>query len=610
MPKAEKIVGPCKICGEEKELVFSKSGLCHTCGTVQIHGRGSWGSIADVLDVYREGTEQYVDENGKTKTHHLPRHIVEERVYQYALGVLGKKAHFFVDAYPYVFLREEGLIFKLHNDYDAATLLGKMRLRVTQPDFRLVRENLAVHVQGCGTEGRVEKLGTSRNGVIYVNNGRGGMFRIEGNKIATMPNGADGVLMLYPNLLPWPELNDENLEKMRAIVRRLRGIGAKVTPDSPLCRHLNAKFEDGNLRPQQYQQLVLLRWLSLFVGEALKLRPAMLATGEQNSGKSTLWEKFMWLLEGSEYKSGALPSKERSFVAAITNNAIQIFDNIDSVNFTNPRSDYPGYIDLMCKCSTGGKIPIAQLYETNVEKTYDLRCDLFFTARVNPFPSDRSDLARRTLPFPFRNLEPHEFITVEDMQRDLMADREEILLETLIRLQNILRGMESNKDRKYAPDTQMHSYEEWTMRIADHEGWAEEMKAIWQGYMGDYQKRITEDSPLVEFVRRWIGSKDGNVGRWVRVGQMYSDLYEIYHQDFTKIWRSDAGFGRAIKANLTPLHVLGIEKRTLDGYPMIRFVPSEAEVRQCRHSFSDSAPRQHRGDPEGLLEAEEAIEVG
>jgi hypothetical protein len=54
----------------------------------------------------------------------------------------------------------------------------------------------------CGAEGRVEKLGTSRNGVIYVNNGRGGMFRIEGNKIATMPNGADGVLMLYPNLLP------------------------------------------------------------------------------------------------------------------------------------------------------------------------------------------------------------------------------------------------------------------------------------------------------------------------------------------------------------------------------------------------------------------------
>jgi hypothetical protein len=331
-----------------------------------------------------------------------------------------------------------------------------MRLRVTQPDFRLVRENLAVHVQGCGTEGRVEKLGTSRNGVIYVNNGRGGMFRIEGNKIATMPNGADGVLMLYPNLLPWPELNDENLEKMRAISRRLHGIGAKVTADSLLCRHLNAKFEDGNLRPQQYQQLVLLRWLSLFVGEALKLRPAMLATGEQNSGKSTLWEKFMWLLEGSEYKSGALPSKERSFVAAITNNAIQIFDNIDSVNFTNPRSDYPGYIDLMCKCSTGGKIPIAQLYETNVEKTYDLRCDLFFTARVNPFPSDRSDLARRTLPFPFRNLEPHEFITVEDMQRDLMADREEILLETLIRLQNILRGMEANKDRKYAPDLSDH----------------------------------------------------------------------------------------------------------------------------------------------------------
>ncbi len=252
---------------------------------------------------------------------------------------------------------------------------------------------------------------------------------------------------------------------------------------APCAGILTPSFEDGNLRPQQYQQLVLLRWLSLFVGEALKLRPAMLATGEQNSGKSTLWEKFMWLLEGSDYKSGALPSKERSFVAAITN-AIQIFDNIDSVNFQNPRSDYPGYIDLMCKCATGGCIPIAQLYETNVEKKYDLRCDLFFTARVNPFPSDRSDLSRRILTFPIRNLESEEYITVEKMQRDLMTDREEILLETLIRLQNILRAMVANGGKEYEPITQMHSYEEWTMRIAAHEGWAEEMKAIWQGYMG------------------------------------------------------------------------------------------------------------------------------
>jgi hypothetical protein len=514
--------------------------------------------------------------------------------------VLDRRAKFFVDAYPYVFLHEEGEIFQLHNDFSAATLLAKMRLRVTQPDYRLVRENLSVHIMGCGIDGRVEKLGTCRDDAIYVNSGCGGMFKIKGTKITVEPNGTDDVLMLYPNLVPWPLLTDDNQKKMQTIVRRLRGIGAKVIPDSPLCKHLNAKFEEGNLRSEQYQQLVLLRWLSLFLGEALKLRPAMLATGEQNSGKSTLWEKFMWLLEGTEYKSGVLPSKERSFVAAVTNNPIQVFDNIDSVNFQNPRSDYPGYIDLMCKCCTGAKVPIAQLYETNVEKTYDLRCDLFFTARVNPFPSDRSDLARRTLPFPIRNLEPHEYITVEDMQRDLIADRDEILLETLIRLMNILKGMVVNKSKKYAPTTQMHSFEEWTMRVADHEGWAGEMKAIWTGYMGDYQERITEDSPLVEFVRRWIGSKDSNVGRWVRVGQMYRDLYEIYHQDVTRLWGSDARFGRALKANLTALRVLGIEKRTLDGSAMYRLTPSGVEVEHCRHSFTDSAPRQHTGDADDV----------
>jgi len=231
--KAPNIVDICNGCGEEKKLCFIDDKLCHSCALAEhmSKSKNTWDIIATVLDEIRKGTEQIPETDKKgnttTKTHRLPPHIVEENVYQFALKVLKKRAKFFVDAYPYVFLPEDGQIFKLHNDFDAAQLLAKMRLRIKQPHYLLVLENLSIHIQGQGTEGRVEKLGTCRGDAVYINNGRGGMFRIQGSKISVEPNGTDDVLMLYPDLLPWPQMDEENLEKMKAISQRLGRIGAK-----------------------------------------------------------------------------------------------------------------------------------------------------------------------------------------------------------------------------------------------------------------------------------------------------------------------------------------------------------------------------------------------
>jgi hypothetical protein len=280
----------------------------------------------------------------------------------------------------------------------------------------------------------------------------------------------------------------------------------------------------------------------------------------------------------------------------MTNNAINIFDNIDSVSFDNPRSDYPEYIDLMCKASTGGKIPIAELYKTNVQRTYNLRCDQFLTARVNPFPSHRSDLSRRTLFFPIRMPSPLEYRTTEEIKLTLAQDADDMKLETLVRLQNVLRALMANK-KSYPPVSQMHGFETFTMRVADHEGWADEMLSIWQGYMGDYRERITEDSPLVEYVRRWIGmATKSNAGRWARAGEIYSDLQKVYGQDFTKMWRSSAVFGKRLKENKTALRVLGVETKSLHGDQLYKFEPSQEQMERCRDAWNDSAPARYQGD--------------
>jgi len=558
-------------------------------------GANSWSHIADALDEVRRGKEQSKNEDGEIEDKALPRHIADERTLQFVKDVFEKldRGKFFFDAYPYIYLIEEKRVVRFQDDGEAHQLLGKMRLRIKQRDTELVRENLRAHIMEFGEQTRVEKLGCLRGEAIFVNNGRGGMFKITTDLISEVPNGTDGVLTHYPDLKPFPALDEAKLENIR---KKLNGLGGKVS-DSLFCQHLNGHFEEGgSLAQQQYQQLVIMRLLSLFIGNSLDLRPIMIALGEQNSGKSTLWEKFMWLLYGTQYQSSALPSKRRDFVAAMTNNAINVFDNIDSVNFDNPRSDYPEYIDLMCKASTGGKVPIAELYKTNVQKMYDLRCDQFFTARVNPFPSHRSDLSRRTLFFPIRMPSPLEYKTTEEIKTPLAHDADEIKLEILVRLQNVLRALVANK-KSYPPVSQMHSFETFTMRVADHEEWADEMHAIWEGYMGDYRERITEDSPLVEYVRRWIGmTTKSNAGRWARAGEIYADLQKAYGQDFTKMWRSSAVFGRKIRENLTALRVLGIDTKKPQGNQFYKFEPSLDQMARCRDAWNDSAPSRYLGD--------------
>ncbi len=507
----------------------------------------------------RVGEQEHKDAGGRTRRKRLPKHIVEERVYQFVLRAFQERAQFFFDAYPYIYLPDEERIVKFHNDDEAHTLFSRLRLRVEQHDTKLCRSNLELHILSVGEETRVEKYGCWRGDHIYVNNGRGGMFKISEKTISDVPNGTDGVLMLAPEVSPWPELSDENKSRMKAISKTLAIAGLKVTQDSALCRHLNALFEPQGLSPAQYQQLFLSRYLSLFLGGPnLKLRPILMALGEQNSGKSTLFEKLMWLLVGPRYESEALPGDLRSFVAAVTNNQVKIFDNIDGSD-----TEELGYIDIMCKCATGGRIPIAQLYATNVERMFELRCDLMFTARYNPFPSHRSDLSRRTLFFPIRKPTAEEYWTVEAMQRGLMADAVEMKLETLIRLRNILRGLLANRDKEYAPVSEMHSYETYTMRCADHEGWAGEMRDIWNGYRADYRQRIVEYAPVVDELKKWIGYKSlasaatvyPNAGRWVKVGELWRELKEISGRDIT--WKNESTLGRALERHFSALRILG-----------------------------------------------------
>jgi hypothetical protein len=548
----------------------------------------NWIKLAGEMDEIRVGKTKIDTPKGE-KTVAKPRHVVDEEVYQYVLDrVIGRYGKMYVDAYPYVFIEREGKLINWKNDNEAYELMSRLHLRLVQRDSQMVRENLDLNILMYGEHTRIEKYGCLRDNTLYINNGRGGMFRLTaGGDVDEVPNGTDGVLVLANAVTPWPTIKG-NEERIKEIAEKLSYKGGKVSKESALCRHFSGMFEEDILSSEQYQQMIMLRYLSLFMGNVIPIRPILMSLGEQGSGKSTLWEKIMWLLQDIDYESGALPQNLRSFVASLTNSQMQIYDNIDGTNFS--KGDPASYIDLMCKASTGGKIPIAELYKTNIVQEYSLRCDLFLTARVNPFPSHRSDLSRRMLYFPVRKPEADEYVTVKRMKADLKADADEMRLETLVRLQAVLEALVNNQ-QEYVPISEMHDYENWTRRIAEYEGWGAEMVAIWKGCKEQYQERVSEDSPMVDSIRRWIGSQpEHNVSRWVRASEIYKELLELYPKQTSGAWRSSASFGKALKANFSALRILGIVDKKVTGHCLYYFQPASTQIEFCSLSYEDSVP--------------------
>jgi hypothetical protein len=255
----------------------------------------SWAQIADELDEVRRGKRTFENGDGKVEEEPLPRHIAEEHILQFVKDVFEKRGNglFFFDAYPYVYLPEEKQVVRFQDDAEAHQLLAKMRLRIKQRDTELVRENLRAHIMEFGEQTRVEKLGCLRGGTIYVNNGRGGIFKITTDSISEIANGTDGVLMHAPDLKPFPALDETKLEE---ISKKLIGVGGMVT-DSLLCQHLNAHFEEGgSLAQSQYQgfltSLDFLKAILAVAKDVVEAEKGVSREEERNHAEEALTELF------------------------------------------------------------------------------------------------------------------------------------------------------------------------------------------------------------------------------------------------------------------------------------------------------------------------------
>jgi hypothetical protein len=170
---------------------------------------------------------------------------------------------------------------------------------------------------------------------VYLNMGGRRMLRITREAIEPVPLGTDDVYFADATLdahgYTWPASDPKLLEQA---MEETRGYGLFSFDSSPWGRQFSANWAYGDgLSQRDYLILFHARILITFFRELFDAAPILEASGEQGSGKTIAFEKVGWLLYGPKYESSNLPKDKRSFVAAVTNSALCIFDEAEGFNF-------------------------------------------------------------------------------------------------------------------------------------------------------------------------------------------------------------------------------------------------------------------------------------
>jgi hypothetical protein len=537
----------------------------------------------------------------------LPGFKVEEAVVTLLTNDLKTRATYIVDTFPYIWLPERKKLIRTIKDsqpwYDLLEEYGLLRRQTRPVSQSLVAEKLEAEV-AKGKHAEVHKLLHSTDSV-YLNGGQNRIIKITTDCIEYVDNGTDDVYFDVEPGLQVPEFDEDKLPATPYGVKLNR---------SPLCNYLNApKWDERAMSGQRMQQLFMARVIAMFLFHHIRMWPILIATGEQDSGKTSLLENIGRLFYGADYRMSGLPAKVSDIIPTLSSHELCFFNNTDNVDL-----EEAGMLNIFCNAvfDEGHEVQ-RQLWVNNVELRHRIRTNVGLTARNMNF--NRSDAMRRSLVFALQR--PDRAVMKDKVERrdEFLAQHSQLFHELLARVQQTLMALKATKDKRYVCASDMQEFERFTLRVADHEGWLNECKAIWEAFQIDYKRDIVMGDPLVMILRLWLGSfsnrrpvAGGNANRAVSPATLWAECEEIRERlSLKQTYASAEAMGRKMSRGdaATMLATIGYQRSGRVGHPMHKFVPTPAVLADCIQEFADIVQACRPWDIAGSSEARKVAEA-
>lgn len=389
----------------------------------------------------------------------------------------------------------ERRLYPLPSSELAAHIYTRFGINRAEHLFKYVEQHLVAHALRQGQRTEVYRLvyyDTSR-ALLYVHNLGQEVYRLDGSKIESVPNGTDGVLFICQ---PWYE--PFTIEPPRDLL-------------APLLIERPNFQATSSLSVVDCRALYTVWLLSIFLESLQYTKPILLFRGPHGSGKGTALKMVGVLLFGRHFNvTGIRRDKEDAFDAAISNNYFVVFDNADTgIHWLE---------DKLAVTATGQAIRLRRLYTTNEEALYWPRCFLALTSRTPQFR--RPDVADRLLPFSLARLD--NFTPEPVLLGDILKNRGALwgeLLEALNRVVATLRqGIPS-----YTSPFRLADWAALAVVIGDAIGMGSEIPRLLGVVQGAQHEFATEEDLCVSALGEWLRNPS-NIGRWKKADELNKDL--------------------------------------------------------------------------------------
>jgi hypothetical protein len=375
-----------------------------------------------------------------------------------------------------------------------------------EAEFKVINETLTAFVQdrGIPVTPKTSYFWNKEQALLYVYNGEGIVYRLDGTTIEVVRNGTDGIL--FRDTL--------NMEPFVATP------GTKATPTLEDAIFGIPNYDEQLARHTREQATTLFRlWTySLFFSEYMDAQPHLIIAGPTDSGKSLALQAVGELLLGSTSTVSAVPSDRDTFETAVSNAHHVFLDNVDTPN--------KWMEDALCEVATGIQFTRRKLYTTNDHVSYKVKCHLGMTTRNHWFT--RSDVSTRLVVLYVDRR--GEKISPTVLLDKIRNNRNELWFELLTDLNKIIAVLKTWQPKKH--DLRMAAYADFMLAAAQALDLPE--MSLLQTLENNQKQTARDASILWNVLEAWVRQTRTNPetglpeyknnGQWTTASKLHTEL--------------------------------------------------------------------------------------
>lgn len=379
----------------------------------------------------------------------------------------------------FLFLKDEKRAILLNDDSrELKNLLTKWGVNASEAIFRYVMQELFVFIADNAIEIDIHQFAfyDEENFILYLYNTPKSILKITNNAISTIENGDEGVL--FEELKSYKPFELVEIDKNKNYLSEY------------FLKNLNFEKNEYGI---DVIKLIEIWFFSLFFESIMDTKPIFVVIGEKGSGKTSFLRRIGQFLMGEKFNVTSINSDYKNLLSLITNNYFVVIDNMDSS--TSQLND------SFARISTGHVIKMRELYTTNQEVEYNVKCFISLTSRKRQL--QRDDTSDRLICVFLQRF--NEFSSEHGLKKSNMALRNIIMSYAVFKLQGIIGNLKKNNDKNISTVFRIADFADFAFKSASNDKDIEELKDLFLALSRQQKDFATQDNIIYILLKEIVG---------------------------------------------------------------------------------------------------------